>query len=72
MKLDSQWRRILKKAWSIRLMLLAGLLSGVEAILPLFSEAIPRGIFSVASILVISGAFIARLVAQKEVDDEKA
>lgn len=70
MSLIQDWRKVLKKAWSIRLMLLAGLLSGCEVILPLYSEAIPRNIFAGLSMLAIAGGFIARLVAQKEMSDD--
>ncbi len=65
MKLIDGWEGILRKAWSIRLMLLAGLLSGAEVILPLFVEAIPRNLFAALSMLTIGGAFVARLLAQK-------
>lgn len=65
MTLAPDWKLILKKAWSIRLMILAGLLSGCEVILPLYQDAIPRGTFAVLSMLAISGGTIARIVAQK-------
>jgi hypothetical protein len=67
MKLYHNWKTILKKAWSIRLMVLAGLLTGCEAILPLYQEAIPRGVFSVLSMVAITGGLISRIVAQKDV-----
>lgn len=70
MKLLTDWKRILKRAWSIRLLILAGVLSGIEVILPFFSDAIPRGPFAVLSFLAVAGAFVARLVAQKELADE--
>lgn len=60
------WRRVLSKAWSIRLAAVAALLSGCEVVLPLFGDAIPRNIFAVLSFLAVVGAMIARLVAQKE------
>lgn len=65
MKLISNWRDVLRKAWSLRLMVLAALLSGVEVVLPFLSEALPRGLFAVLSFLTVAGAFVARLVAQK-------
>lgn len=65
MKLIENWRDVLRKAWSMRLMLLAAMLSGVEIVLPLFHEALPRGLFAVLSFLAVAGAFVARLVAQK-------
>lgn len=65
MKLIDNWRDVLRRAWSMRLMVLAALLSGAEIVLPLFSEALPRGLFAVLSFLTVAGAFVARLVAQK-------
>lgn len=67
MKLYDNWREILRKAWSIRLMLLAGVLSGVEVVLPLFSYALPHGLFAALSGITVAAAFVARLVAQKDV-----
>lgn len=70
MMLVTNWKRIIKKAWSIRLMLLAGLLTGCEAVLPLYQDAIPRGTFAVLSMLAITGGLIARIVAQRNLGDE--
>jgi len=65
MNLLPDWRRILRHAWSIRLMLLAGLLSGCEAALPFFADSLPRGIFAGLSIVVAAGALVARVTVQK-------
>lgn len=70
MMLAPNWKRILKKAWSIRLMLLAGVLTGCEAILPLFVDVLPRGIFAVLSMVAITGGLVARVVAQKGMNGE--
>lgn len=70
MKLDTNWKKILKKAWSIRLLLLAAVLSGIEVALPFFQGQFPRGPFAVASFLAVASAFVARLVAQKDFADE--
>lgn len=67
MKLYDNWKTIVKKAWSMRLMAVAAVLSGVEVALPLFVDSLPRGVFAGLSILAVSGAFVARLVAQKDV-----
>jgi len=64
MRLITNWQHILKHAGSIRLILLAGVLSGVEVILPMFSDSIPRGVFAVLSLVVSGGGVVARLVAQ--------
>lgn len=63
------WKNVLRRAWSARLMLLAALLSGVEIALPFFSHAMPRGVFAGLSFAAVSGAFIARFIAQKELTD---
>lgn len=70
MKLLADWRRILRKAWSMRLMLLAGLLTGAEAIMPLFADSLPRGLFAGATALVIVAAMVARITAQKGMGDD--
>ena len=61
----ADWRSILRRAWSIRLMVLAGVLTACEAILPLYADAMPRGTFAIASGIVIVTALVARLLAQK-------
>lgn len=66
MQLYNNWKEILTKAWSIRFILLAGVLSGIEVILPYFADDIPRGIFATLTLLSVSGAFISRLIAQKD------
>jgi hypothetical protein len=69
--LVQNWRRVLKRAWSIRLMMIAGLLSGLEAALPLLGGlyAIPPGILPAVSGLTVTAAFVTRLLAQKDMKD---
>ena len=69
--LVSNWRDVLRKAWSVRLLLLAGLLSGLEVALPLIDGVyeIPRGVFAALSGVTVAGAFVARFVAQKGLSD---
>lgn len=67
MKLYDNWKEILRKAWSIRFLAMAGLLSGAEVILPLFHDDIPKNIFAALSMVFVTAAFIARLVAQRDV-----
>lgn len=72
MKLVSDWLNILRYAWSIRLLVLAGVLSGAEIALPLIQDLlpVPRGVFAGLSFLATAGAFIARLVAQKSISGD--
>lgn len=71
MKLIANWREVLRYAWSIRLMLIAGLLSGLEVALPLFHEAFPldRGVFAFLSMAFTAAAFVSRLVAQRNTQE---
>jgi hypothetical protein len=48
-------------------MLLAGILSAIEVILPFFQDHFPRGVFAALSGISVGAAFVARLVAQKDV-----
>ena len=65
MHLYPNWKDIAKRSWSLRFVVLAGILSGLEVILPFFSDEIPRNLFAVLSFVAVSAAFVARLVAQK-------
>ena len=71
MKILPNWRRVLRKAWSVRLMLLAGLLSGLEVALPLTSEFLPidPGAFAALSGLTVTAAFVTRILAQKDMEE---
>lgn len=48
-------------------MLLAGVFSAIEAAMPFFEGAMPRGTFAVLSGMSVGAAFVARLVAQKDI-----
>jgi hypothetical protein len=71
MRLLSNWQTILQKAWSIRLMILAGVLTAIESILPLYIYDFPRGVAAALSLVVIVLAFVTRLLAQKGVTHEE-
>jgi hypothetical protein len=68
MKLYTNWKDIVKKAWSIKFIIIAGLLSASEVILPLFFDYFDRGTFALLSFVAVSGAFISRIVAQKDIN----
>ena len=70
MRLANDWRVVLRHAWSIRLIVIAGILSGIEAVLPLIgafpvSETIQIAI-AIATPIVVAAAFVARIVAQEK------
>lgn len=66
MKLHSDWKRIVRKAWSFRFMVFAAALSGFEVALPFYADQLPRGLFASLSGIVVVAAMISRLMAQKE------
>jgi hypothetical protein len=68
MKLYDNWKDLIRRAWSIRLMVVAGILSAVEVVLPLFADDIPRGLFAALSGVTVAAAFVARLVAQQDLE----
>jgi hypothetical protein len=71
MKPVHNWRRVLRIAWSVRLMILAVLLSGLEAALPYLDGfiPIPPGLFAVLTVFTGCAALLARLIAQKGLSD---
>jgi len=68
MTLLPEWRWLLRKAWSIRLVVLAGLLSGCEVVLPLFVDSLPRNVFAGLSIIAAIGGAFARIVDQPKME----
>jgi len=69
MKLVKDWRRVIRRAWSVRLMLFAAVLSGAEVALPFVGGFIEPGRLALLSALVTAGAFVARILAQKDLKD---
>ena len=67
MTFKDDWRDVVKKAWSVKFMVLAFALTMAEVMLPFFSDDVPPRMFAVLSGLAVAGAFVARLVAQKDV-----
>ena len=66
MMLIPNWRDVLRRAWSIRLILLAAFFSGLEVALGIWGGgSIPPGTFAALSGLVSAVAFVSRLIAQK-------
>jgi hypothetical protein len=60
----SNWRAVLRRAWSVRLAVLAAVLSAVEFALPFVAPERPSGLFAGAAVLVSLAAAAARIVAQ--------
>lgn len=72
MRLREDWKKFLLKAWSIRIDLLALVLSLCELALPIIDEMIyiPRGLFLALSMVVGLFSNLAQIIRQKEFKDE--
>jgi hypothetical protein len=71
LQLIDDWHRVLKRAWSVRLIVLAMVLSGIEAGFSVMQALqipppMPAGIFAVLAGLVSAAALGARFIAQKK------
>lgn len=69
MRLVDEWRWLVQRAWSVRLLAIAAVLSGLEVCFSVMSAyqvqtVIPPGVFAVLSGLTTVAALIARFVAQ--------
>lgn len=73
MSLLPEWKSVLSRAWSVKFMVLAALLSGVEVVMqilePSVSATMPKGLFAALAGLTTAGALVARVLAQNEADD---
>lgn len=70
--LVQNYRSILSRAWSVRLMALATVLSGAEAALAMLTPeilGIPQGVFAALAGVVSMAALVARVVAQQGLSD---
>lgn len=67
MKPIADWRRVLTRAWSVRLMVVAALLSGLEVAVPLLDGLlpVPQGVFAGLASLSTIAATVARFVLQR-------
>lgn len=71
-QLIDDWQRVARKAWSFRLIALAGMLSGCEVALPYFVADMPMRLFAALSFAVTVAALVARLVAQRSMQNDQA
>lgn len=68
MRLLDDWRRVLRRAWSVKFMLAAAALSGGEVVMSILqpNNSLPPGVFAALAGVVTSMALVARLLAQNE------
>lgn len=66
MTLLEDWKAILKKAWSVRLALIAAFFTGLQALLPLLDPGYKSIWFAVLSFIAAGGAVASRIIAQPD------
>jgi len=66
-RLLADWKWVVTKAWSSRLLMVAAGLSGIEAVLSVYVDnpPIPREAFALLIFLVTVAALVARTIAQR-------
>lgn len=67
--LTTDWKQILKKAWSVRLVVVSCVFTAAEVIVPMYSDTFPRNTFALLSALTAVGALVARVLMQNNLDD---
>ena len=72
MTLIPDWKRVVRSAWSIRLIILACLLSAAEAAIPYLSGLIPPAWFSTLDVAVTGMAAVVRILAQQPGESDRA
>lgn len=72
MRLDPEWKKILRRAWSVKFMVLAGILSAGEVFMqtidPGATSGVPRGLFAALSGMLSAFALVSRVMAQHEAE----
>lgn len=64
-----EWRKLLRRAWSVRLMLISAALSAAEVTMQLLAPQMGGG-FAIAAGLVAMAATIARVMVQPKMHQE--
>lgn len=73
MTLHPDWKQILRRAWSVKFMVLAGALSAAEVFMQIMEPgSVPKGLFAALSGLVTVGALVVRVLAQNEAEKNAA
>ncbi len=72
LKLVPNARRLLRHSWTSHILILGGLLTAAEAVLPCLSgtDLIPPSAFPVVAFGVVFAAFIARYLLQEALHDD--
>ena len=72
LRVHGDWRRILARAWSVRLWAVSTVLIGLETVVPLLEGVlpVPRGVFAALAGLAAMAGNIARIIQQSNMEDD--
>ena len=72
MTLLPDWKAVIKKAWSVKFIAVAAVLSGLESVAAIAGESIarqlPTGLYAAVVGVLTALALVARVLAQNEAD----
>lgn len=71
-ELVSDWRRVLRRAWSVRFMVLAVALNGLGAVWFALADHVPIKLFVAGGVIVPVLALASRLIHQPGMKDDDA
>lgn len=69
MQLIDDWRRVLRKAWSVKLILLAAFFDGLSAVWFVFADGVPHFLFAALGLFFSLAAAVARIIQQPSMRD---
>lgn len=69
-RLIPKWRLMLRYAWSVRLIFVAGILAGAQAVLPFLTEIIPPRILAVLTFVIVMGALVSQFIVQQKISGD--
>lgn len=68
MSLLPNWKTIVRKAWSVRFIVLCCIFTAADALVPLFYSDLPDRVFAILSAVSATGALISRLMVQGDLN----
>ena len=69
LQVGATWRKVLRKAWSVRLSALAAVFMAAEIALPMFSPRVPPYLFVLLALAASIGSIWARVLVQKTMQE---
>lgn len=69
MTLIDDWRKVLRKAWSMKLAVLAAMFSAAEVVLPFAGDVVPPRAMAALALVTALGAALTRILYQPKLHE---